>query len=59
MNLQSKFGYCMTNQTLNNSLHFVNKRDGITDRWTDGRKIQTLDAPGGHKNILSLMLSNL
>ena len=31
MNLQSKFGYFIINQTL----HFVFKRDGITDRRTD------------------------
>ena len=33
MNLQSKFGYCMTTQTLNIALC---KRDGFTDKQTDG-----------------------
>ena len=56
MNLQSKFGYCMTTTTLNIALC---KRYGITDKrtngqmdrqtdgQTDGQTIQTLDAPGG------------
>ena len=50
MNLQSKFGYCITTQTLNIALC---KRDGITDRQTDDQK--TKMTPGhlsgrGHKN---------
>ena len=28
-------------------MHFICKRDGITDRRTDGQTIQLLDAPGG------------
>ena len=38
MNLESKFGYCMSTQTLNTLyvLHFVCKRDGIMDRQADG-----------------------
>ena len=35
MDLQSKFGYCITTQTLNIALCL--KWDGITDRQTDGR----------------------
>ena len=42
MNLQSKFGYCMTTQTLNNALCLLAGRNygqtnGRTDRQTDGR----------------------
>ena len=39
-------------------LHFVYKRDGITDRQTNGQTIQTLDAPPadlsgqGHKKMI-------
>ena len=56
MHLQSKFGYCMTIQTLNIALCLSAGRNyGLTDRQTDrpmdrqtdGRTIQTLDAPGG------------
>ena len=48
MNLQSKFGYCITTLTLNIALC---KRGGITDRRTEKRMnrqmIQLLDVPGG------------
>ena len=51
MNLQYKFGYCVTPPPAL-ILHFVYKRDGImdggqTNGQTDGQTIQTLDAPGG------------
>ena len=57
MNLQSKFGYCMTTQTLNIVLC---KRDRITDKLTDGRKDhpntrcprQTFQAGGIKKQFL-------
>ena len=69
MNLQSKFGYCMTTQTLNIALRMLVGRnygrtngqtDGQTDRWT----IQTLDAPGGpfrsgHKKDIDHVMQNL
>ena len=40
MNLQSKFGHCMTTQTLNIALC---KQDGIMDRQTDGRTDEQTD----------------
>ena len=45
MNLQSKF--CYVRPPKLEILHFVSKRDGITDRRTDRRTIRLLDAPGG------------
>ena len=44
MNLQSKFGYCMTTQTLNIALCLQVERNYGR---MDGQTIQTLDAPGG------------
>ena len=46
MNLQSKFGYCMTTQTLNIAL-CTGQNYAQTDGQTEKRTIQTLDAPGG------------
>ena len=41
INLQSKFGDCITIQTLNVAL----KQDGIMDRQTNRQTIRLLDAP--------------
>ena len=46
MNLQSKFGYCMTTQTLNIAL-CTGQNYAQTDGQTEKRTIQALDAPGG------------
>ena len=64
MNLQSKFGYCITTRTFKYCILFVSgtelrtdgQTNGQTDRRTDGRTIRLLDALGGpfrpgHKNI--------
>ena len=50
MNLQSKFGYCMTTQTLNIALC---KQDGITDRRKDRRGCPRHLSGRGHKNVLN------
>ena len=53
MNLQSKFGYCMTTTILNialcsmTELRINERTNERTNGRTDGRTIQTLDAPGG------------